>query len=456
MKHRLILGLLIGCAFAANAINAQPRFYRVKLPEPLRDSDFYDNKAPSEEKVFLGNMLFFDKELSGNRNISCATCHHPLADLGDGLSLPVGEGGMGLGITRNTGSGLGAIHERVPRNAPPIFTMGVEMFDTIFHDGRIEPDPSMPSGIDSPAGSDLPEGLDNVLAAQAMFPVTSGTEMAGQPGENAIADAAAAGDLAGPNGIWALLEGRLQAIDAYVELFKDAYDDIDEAEDITFVHAANAIAAFEASSWTADNSRFDRYLRGDRLALNYQEWRGMRLFYGKANCVDCHSGPLLTDLDFHAIAMPQLGPGKGVGDGGHEDFGRGSISGNPEDDFKFRTPTLRNIALTAPYGHSGAYDTLEGVVRHHLDPVRSLKNYDRANFVAPYRSDLEDIDFYVMDRPELVQKIADANELRRNRRISNRDVRDLVAFLHTLTDTGSIDLRSDVPSAVPSGLPIFE
>lgn len=92
-----------------------------------------------------------------------------MADLGDGLSLPVGEGGLGLGVTRNTGDGLDAIHERVPRNAPPVFAMGVEFFDTIFHDGRIERDPSMPSGIASPAGKNLPEGLDNVLAAQAMF-----------------------------------------------------------------------------------------------------------------------------------------------------------------------------------------------------------------------------------------------------------------------------------------------
>jgi len=179
----------------------------VKLPEPLRDSDFYDNKVSSDEKVLLGNLLFFDKELSGNRNISCATCHHPMADLGDGLSLPVGEGGLGLGVTRNTGDGLDAIHERVPRNAPPVFVMGVEFFDTIFHDGRIERDPSMPSGIASPAGKNLPEGLDNVLAAQAMFPVTSGTEMAGQPGENAIADAAAAGNLAGSDGVWAHIDG---------------------------------------------------------------------------------------------------------------------------------------------------------------------------------------------------------------------------------------------------------
>ena len=379
-----------------------------------------------------------------------------MADLGDGLSLPVGEGGLGLGVTRNTGDGLDAIHERVPRNAPLIFAMGVEIFDTIFHDGRIELDPAMPSGIAGSAGKHLPDNLDNALAAQAMFPVTSGLEMAGQPGENSIADEAAAGNLAGDDGVWAQLAERLQAIDIYVDLFIEAFGDVNNADDITFAHAANAIAAFEASSRTANGSRFDRFLKGDPLALSTRERRGLRLFYGKANCVSCHSGPLLTDLDFHAIAMPRLGPVKGLGMEGREDFGRELVTGNPTDRYKFRTPTLRNVALRAPYGRLGAYDTLEGVVRHHLDPVRSLKNYDRANFVAPYRSDLESIDFFVMDSPKLVQEIAKANESRPNQRLKDHEIRDLIAFLHTLTDTSSIDLRSDVPSAVPSGLPIYE
>jgi cytochrome c peroxidase len=165
---------------------------------------------------------------------------------------------------------------------------------------------------------------------------------------------------------------------------------------------------------------------------------------------------LLSDFNFYAIAMPQLGPGKGVGIEGREDFGRELVTGNPSDRYKFRTPTLRNVALTAPYGHSGAFNTLEGVVRHHLDPVYSLYNYDWANFVAPYREDLAEIDFWVMDKSDLVEAIADANELKKNNRLRARDVGDIVAFLKSLADSGTIDLRHDVPSFVPSGLPIYE
>ena len=89
------------------------------IPRAATDADFVDDGTPDPAKFLLGQMLFFDKIISGNRNISCATCHHAMADTGDGLSLPVGEGGLGLGVTRDTGSGPDAIHERVPRNAPP-------------------------------------------------------------------------------------------------------------------------------------------------------------------------------------------------------------------------------------------------------------------------------------------------------------------------------------------------
>jgi cytochrome c peroxidase len=120
--------------------------------------------------VRLGKVLFYDKILSGNRNISCATCHHALTGTGDGLALPVGEGGKGLGVTRDTGSGSDAIHERVPRNAPHIFNLGAKEFTVMFHDGRVAVDNSLPSGFTSPAGEQLPLGLDNPLAVQGHVP----------------------------------------------------------------------------------------------------------------------------------------------------------------------------------------------------------------------------------------------------------------------------------------------
>ena len=420
--------------------------------------DFVDRGDPDPVKVDLGRLLFYDKELSGNRNISCATCHHALADTGDGLSLPVGEGGKGLGVTRDTGSGADAIYERVPRNAPPLFGLGSVQATRMFHDGRVQKNDLFPSGFESPAGNNLPDNLENILAVQAMFPVTSPTEMAGQVGENSIADAAAAGDLPG---VWELLALRLQAIPEYVELFVVAFPDINEATDITYARAANAIAAFEIDAWRADQCTYDAYLASNSQALSKAEKNGKTLFFGKAGCASCHSGDLLSDFDFHAIAMPQIGPGKGDGDDGHDDFGRERVTTQGADRYRFRTPPLRNVALTAPYGHAGAYDTLEDVVRHHLDPVASLLAYSTEEYcnskpVLPSLPDyLEDIDCLVMSDLERVQAIADANELEPVS-LSDTEVDDLLAFLRALTDPTTIDLRRDVPLSVPSGLPLVE
>lgn len=429
------------------------------LPNAVTDQDFINDGLFDSNKVQLGKFLFFDKILSGNENISCATCHFPSSHTSDGLSLPIGEGAQGLSVARNTGTGADAVHERVPRNSPSIFNSGAREFDTMFHDGRVAVNAGAPSGFDSPAGADLPLGLENVLAAQAMFPVTSATEMAGQLGENAVADAAGAGTLAGPGGVWELLALRLQAIPEYVDLFKAVFSDVNVAGDITYGHAANAIATFEASDWRADNSPFDRYLRGNNHALSGEAKRGLKLFYGNAGCSSCHSGAFQTDQQFHAIAMPQVGAGKGDNqDGyadGHDDFGRERVSGDADDRFKFRTPSLRNIELTAPYGHAGAYNALEDVVRHHLNAVDSLNTYDQSQVSLPSRADLDALDFVVMDDPARLVAIAEANELPVVE-LSEDQIAELTAFLRSLTDPDSVDLRKDVPARLPSELPVFD
>ncbi len=425
-----------------------------QLPSPSVDSNFYDNGNPAEAKVSLGKFLFFDKILSGNQNTACSTCHHGLTDTGDGLSLPVGEGARGIGVTRDTGTGSDAIYERVPRNAPPLFTLGVIEIDKLFHDGRVEIDAAQPSGFSTPGGDDLPLTLENVLAAQAMFPVTSATEMAGQPGENPIADAVAVGNLAGVGGVWPQLADRLRNIPEYVLMFNEAFGIT--ADQITYAHAANAISAFERVAWRADNTPFDRFLRGNKKAMSKSARKGMRLFYGKAGCSGCHSGTYLTDMKFHAIGMPQIGQGKGHGEYGYEDMGRASVTGDETQRYQFRTPPLRNVALTGPWGHSGAFDSLEGIVRHHLDPGASLDNYNCSTEpLLPSRADLDAHDCFVMNDPALVMNIRNANELEKVH-LSEKKIAYLMDFLHALTDPDSIDIRNNVPRRVPSGLSLAD
>jgi cytochrome c peroxidase len=204
---------------------------------------------------------------------------------------------------------------------------------------------------------------------------------------------------------------------------------------------------------------FDKILSGNKKALSTQARIGMNIYYGKGGCSNCHSGAFQTDQDFHAVAMPQIGPGKGDNlEGyydGHDDFGREMVTGDDHDRFHFRTPTLRNIALSPPYGHAGAYNSLEAVIRHKMDSVNSLHDYDQEQAFLPYRSDLDAIDFVVMDDNHRRNAIADSNELDPVR-LKEKDIQALIAFLHALTDPAALDMRGDVPDSVPSGLPVWD
>ena len=462
-----------------------------QLPAAVVDSDYYHGGSPSTAKVELGRALFFDKMLSGNRNIACATCHHPDLGTTDGLALGLGEGPKGLGLERRAGSDKATgVHGRVPRNALALFNLGAHEFTRLFHDGRVETDPEgyYEGGFISPAKWRLPPGLDNVLAVQAMFPVGSHTEMAGQEGENSIADAVSLNNLAGSGGVWEQLGERLRSVPEYVELFKKAFpEQVHGPADLNYVMAANAVSAFEATAFRADDSFFDRYLRGETGALGPKAARGMSLFYGRAGCSGCHSGKFQTDHDFHAIAMPQIGPGRADGgDTGYwavtgerafpEDRGRGGVTVGSEDDFKFRTPSLRNVELTGPWGHDGAYQSLRDVVRHHADPVAALEAYELDGGLLPpltgvleltaegsseSQSWLSEVrlrgflmrDDWVQRRPAQRGRIAAANELAPVS-LADDDIDDLVAFLRSLTDPSMRDLADQIPRRVPSGLPV--
>jgi cytochrome c peroxidase len=271
-------------------------------------------------------------------------------------------------------------------------------------------------------------------------------------------------------------------------MFRAAYSDVDSPDDVTFVKVANAIAAFEAIAFRSTASPFDRYLEtNDPDVLGAPALRGMALFYGDAGCSSCHAGRFQTDHEFHAIAMPQIGPGKADGrDQSYwratgfarrlEDHGRYRVTFRQEDLYKFRTPSLRNVELTGPWGHAGAYSSLEAVIRHHLDPINALNRYsvDEAvmpavelvieetgegaglhyNPVNPARiADYRKRDGWVQSNPELRRAIASANELA-PRSLSDGEIADLIAFLKALTDPNSRDLRHLVPATVPSGLPV--
>lgn len=407
---------------------------------PTADAVFLPlNKA----EVQLGQLLFFDPVLSGSKTVSCATCHHPRFATGDGMSLGLGDGGTGIGTDRRVGV-LNVPEQRIPRNSPALFNLGATEFTSFFHDGRLQADVGRPSGIRTPLGQDMAVGFASVLSAQAMFPVLSGDEMAGHYSESDVSQAARLGFMTGDDGVWSILTARIEIIPAY----RAAFDDVIGARSIGFTDISDMIAAFIAAEWRADNSAFDVFLRGG-AALPVAASSGMALFYGKAGCSGCHAGQFQTDHSFHAIAMPQIGPGKAARfESHHRDVGRMRVTGDTADAYRFRTPSLRNVALTAPYGHAGAYASLEGVVRHHLDPIASLRAYDPGQVVLPDLPGADD--FWVLGRADEVAAIAAANELRPVA-LRNEEVGQLLAFLAALTDRQSVSGRMGSPLSVPSG-----
>ena len=428
MRFSLLAGLLLaGSAMAQD------------LPRAIEDSDYL---PVDMAEVRLGQLLFYDPILSGNRNISCATCHHPRLGTSDGLSLGLGEGGIGLGPERVVDP-ENPPEQRIPRNAPGLWNLGAREFTVLFHDGRIEVDPTRPGGLRTPLDEDMVQGFSGLLSAQTMFPVLSQDEMAGHYSENEVSKAVRLGRITGQGGAWDLISGRVAGIAAYREMFAAAYP---EREEIAFTDISNAIAAFMAFEWRSDDSAFDAYLRG-QAALTGEALAGMALFYGEAGCAACHAGPFQTDHGFYAMAQPQLGPGKAARFETHaQDLGRMRVTGRMVDAYRFRVPSLRNIALTAPYGHAGAYRDLAGFVAEHY----GAPDWDKAQAVLP---DLAVEDWRAFDDPVERKAIAAAYE-GPELALGAGQVAQLVAFLNSLTGQGALTGRLGVPDAVPSGLTV--
>jgi len=397
---------------------------------------------PALPLVTLGRALMFDKELSGNRNIACATCHHPVEHTTDGIPLSIGQGGTGLGPSRQSNG-----KPFIPRHAPNLFNLGLPLATVQFWDGRVALNPA--GGFKTPAGAATPSGLSGTLAAQSLFPITSPDEMRGYPGDldvngqtNELAVIADTDFV----GIWDGIMTRLRAIPAYDTLFTTAYPGV-ALNTMGIRHAANAIAAFETAVWTRLDSPFDNYLRGDKTALTDAEKRGATIFFGKARCGQCHGGPLLSDFKFHNIGIPQLGPGKGPMAG--IDPGRQLETGVAGDAFAFKTTPLRNVALTAPYMHNGAFSTLAAVMTHYNNVPQSLASYDASQLPAALQGTVHtdqttlNAILATLD-PKVIPPLG----------LTQGELDDVVAFMQSLTDPTALDQTGEVPSTVPSGLPV--
>ena len=342
----------------------------------------------------LGRLLFWDPILSGAKDIACATCHHPDFAYADGRDLSLGVGSVGLGPSR-----IDLTNGRIPvvrRNSPTVLNTA---FNGVGRRRRRGSDRSDATVIQARAPMFWDSRMRS-LEAQALEPIKALEEMRGTTyPEDVAVDSVVA---------------RLQAIPEYVALFGQAFG---ADTPVSADQLAGAIAAFERSL-VAMNSPFDRFRAGDSTALTVQQRRGFEAF-DDAGCDRCHRGRMLSNFRLHAEGVrenPKLS---------EPDSGGGR--------FRFRTPSLRNVTLTAPYMHNGTLGTLEDV----------LQFYDNGRSENPN----------VVDRRRREEDRSVASLSRSFRRVddmNDQEMNDIVAFLEALTDE---DFDRTIPRRVPSGLP---
>lgn len=273
---RITAAVAAGFVLIAAARAAEPK----GLPAVVHPKD----NQPTEEKIHLGKQLYFDKRLSADDTISCASCHDPKKGWSNGEAVATGVGGKKGG-----------------RSAPSV--LNTAYYTVQFWDGR--------------AGT---------LEIQALGPIQNPIEM------NMELDK---------------VVEKLNGIQGYKEQFQKVF-----GTDVTSEGIAKAIAAFERTVLSGD-APYDRFKADDKESLSAAAQKGMKLFFGKANCSACHSGPNFSDSAYHNIGYDS------------EDHGRFGISKIKGDTGAMRTPTLRDIARHAPYMHNGGLKTLEEVVAHY-------------------------------------------------------------------------------------------
>ncbi len=330
---------------------------------------FPNVEEEDEALIILGEALFNETLLSGDKDTSCATCHFNEAGTGDGLPLPIGTGGEGEFPNRKQINGKS---EPMPRHAPALFNKGLKGQKFALWDGRIElvspgvvqtPAPEI-SGT-SPFRPDIPELMETGPGIQPLFPIITPVEFLGF--DNEIANLGKENHAA----IWdKVLNERVLSQSNYQLFFRNAFPNT-PLDEIHPGHIARAIKAFFKTQFLANDTPFDRYLNGDLTAMNEQQKQGMKVFYGVGQCQFCHTGTMFTRESFENIATPFLGFKPFINDTGRE-----QVTNNDSDKYKFKVPGLRNVKLSAPYMHNGAFETLRDVIEFKNNIREGNLNYE--------------------------------------------------------------------------------
>jgi cytochrome c peroxidase len=317
----------------------------------------------TEAKVRLGRALFWDEQLSTLDTMACATCHLPEAGGADPRTLQDLEGSTYIGWDRTLGteddthsslgisghgSHLGLTFRKQTELGPQLTIRNTPMvFDSAYAPILLVDGKATPEFIDPTTGQMIsPTGA--ALESQAIIPFSDQKEMSffERPVPDVIADVRASEPLAIAENVPADLASWI-ADRSYEELFEEAFG----SPGVDIVRVAQAVASYERTLVTHDAIPFDAYLDGDIDALTPTERAGHAVFLEKG-CADCHPGAIMSDHEFRNIGLDSI----------YDDVGRQFITGDPADHGRFRTPTLRNLALTAPYFHDGSALSIEEAI----------------------------------------------------------------------------------------------
>jgi cytochrome c peroxidase len=347
-------------------------------PQPLQAPPQPVGNPLTPAKANLGKVLFWEEQISSPRTVSCGTCHRP-ADggsdprsiSGDNRSLHPGADGIfstiddvvgSPGVPLNDADGryaweasFGIRPQVTGRRGMPVVNAAYPA--ELFWDGRAAGE------FRDPLTNAVVLPTSAALESQVLGPPPNTTEMGhvGRDWNDVAARIAAARPLALSPSIPAALTEWIDERD-YPALFNEAFG----SPDVTPARIAMAIASYERTQWSGQTP-FDAFLGGNPAALTQAERRGEQVFR-QVGCARCHGGNLLTDNQFHNTGVRPA----------DEDQGRFVVTGRNGDRARFRTPTLRNVELRAPYFHNGRFATLESVVEF----------YDRGGDVdAPNKDD---------------------------------------------------------------------
>ena len=377
----LILIIFSAGTSTAHSLSLDQKLNKIMEVYDIKYKDCRSSMQPSNQLLIpAGKEIFRSKILSGDKDVSCSTCHIESKHLIDGLRVSVGVGGYDEGRKRMMSGGT-----LVPRNSFTLIGRSSDQYNVYFWDGNIELDNG--GHIISPFGKYIDKKFDSLLSVAAIMPLLARDEFLGKVEFFNESD-----------NIREINDKYYQTrYEAASKLFKIKLKNNPEFTTIkqllvkggvdlnsfTMADIGNALSAFIGSEFNCKLSNWNRYLKGEKSALSNQQKKGAVLFFGKARCAGCHNGDLFSDFDYHSIASPQGLVGTSpLG----QDLGRANITNNTTERYKFRTPPLLDVKNTAPYGHSGQFDTLKEIVMHHFNPVLIFNKYK-------WKSDIEKIQY---------------------------------------------------------------